>query len=147
ERAVTGIGKRAVRHQYFEKAVALHRQIERIASGRQVALRHQARRSHGLDAEPQLDADREDVALARRLGADLTYVVVQQILKLGRMTLVTGGAQVRDVVGDRLDREFLGGHSGRGGVESEHGLSPRLAHDVGTSASCWMAVLSRSPRL
>src|SRR5262249_25779827 len=37
ERAVAGVGERAVRHQDLEEAVALYRQIERVAGGRQVA--------------------------------------------------------------------------------------------------------------
>src|ERR1051326_2408344 len=122
ERAVAGVGERAVRHQDFEEAVALYREIERGAGRRQGALGHSPRRADGLDAQSQFDADRQDVALVRRLGADLAHVIVQQVLKLGALALVSGRTQVRDVVGDDLDGQRLGGHSGGGSVESEHGL-------------------------
>ena len=46
------------------------------------------------------------------------HVLVEQVLKLGALALVAGGAHVGDVVGDDLDVEFLGHHAGRCGVEA-----------------------------
>ena len=85
------------------------------------ALAHHARRADGLDAGAELDADRQDVALVGGLRADAAHVLVEQVLEFGALALVAGGAHVGDVVGDDLDVEFLGHHSGRGGVECAHG--------------------------
>ena len=92
--------------------------------GEQRALRHQPRRADGLDAAAEIDADRQDVALRRGLRADAADVLVEQILEFGALALVAGRAHVGDVVGDDLDVEFLGHHSGRRGVKCAHGLSP-----------------------
>jgi hypothetical protein len=95
---------------------------------RQRSLRHQPRRADGFYAATEIDADREDRALVGGLRADPADVVVDQVLERGALLLEAGGAQVRDVVGDHLDVELLGRHSGRRGVKSAHG-SVSLKHD------------------
>src|SRR6185437_3510668 len=59
--------------------------------------------------------------------AQAADVLVDQILKRGGLFLVAGGAKVGDVVGDDLDVEFLGRHSGRSSVKRLHGCSPKMA--------------------
>ena len=98
--------------------------------GSRVALAHHARRADGLHAGAELDAGRQDVALVGGLRADAADVLVQQVLELGALALVAGGAHVRDVVGDDLDVELLGHHSRRGGVQCAHGILDLLAHDL-----------------
>ena len=120
ERAVAGVGEGAVRHRHLEEAFAADGDVEIGAGRRQRALRHQARRADGLDAAAEIDADRQDVALRRGLGADAAHVLVEQILEFGALALVAGRAHVGDVVGDDLDVELLGHHSGRRGVKCAH---------------------------
>ena len=124
EGAVAGILKGAVRHQDLEKSLAGDGEIEIVAGHRQRSLGHRSRRSDGLDAAADIDTHRQDGALIRGLGADPADMLVDQILEFGGLLLVTGGLQVRDVVGDDLDAEFLGRHSGRSSMKSLHVSSP-----------------------
>ena len=98
-----------------------------------VPWRHRSRRADGLDAAADIDADRQDGALVGGLRADPADMLVDQVLERGGLLLVAGGVQVRDVVGDDLDVEFLGRHSGRCGMKSLHGSSPEwpLRRNVG----------------
>src|SRR5262249_49896381 len=46
---------------------------------------------------------------------------VEQVLEVAAAALEAGGVDVREVVGDDVDAELLGFHSGRGGVQgTEH---------------------------
>jgi hypothetical protein len=120
EGAVAGVLEGAVRHLDLEEAFAGDRQIEVVAGHRQCALRHRARRADGLDAAAEIDADRQDGALVGGLRADAAHMFVDQVLERRGLLLVAGGAQVRDVVGDHLNVEFLCRHSGRSGVKRLH---------------------------
>ena len=104
----------------LEEAFAADRDVEVVAGRRSVPCVISARRADGLDAAAEIDADRQDVALRRGLRADAADVLVEQILEFGALALVAGGAHVGDVVGDDLDVEFLGHHSGRCGVKCAH---------------------------
>ena len=130
ERTVAGVGVGAVRHLDLEKAFAADRDVEIVAGRRQRALRHQPRRADGLDAAADIDADGKDGALIGCLRADPAHMVVDQVLERRALLLVAGGAQVRDVVGDHLDVEFLGRHSRRRGMKCAHG-SGSLGRNVG----------------
>ena len=79
-----------------------------------------------LHAEADLNAGRHDGACVRRVGADAAEVLIEQILKLGALTLETRSAHVGDVVRDDLDIELLGHHACGGDTERLHGLSSLL---------------------
>jgi len=55
---------------------------------------HLARGADGLDAAADVDADREDRALIRRLARRPADVVIDQVFETPRAALVTGGAIV-----------------------------------------------------
>jgi hypothetical protein len=44
-------------------------------------------------------------------------MLVEHVLELGTGALVAGGAQIGDVVGDDVDRQLLGQHAARAGIE------------------------------
>ncbi len=130
ERAVARVGGAPIRHQDLEEAFAADGEVVVLAGLHQVALRHQPRRADRLHAGAELDAGGQDRALGGGLGADTVDVLVEQVLEFRTLALVAGGAHVGDVVGDDLDVEFLGHHSGRGSVECAHDLSPAAPGSV-----------------
>jgi hypothetical protein len=87
-------------------------------------LGHLPRRADRLDAAADIDAHRQDRPLIGGLRTHAADMFVDQILERCRLPLEAGGTQVRDVVRDDLNVEFLGRHSGRCGVKSLHGSSP-----------------------
>src|SRR4030095_16718634 len=91
------------------------------------------RRAGGAHTRADLDPDRQHGALVGGLRADAADLFVEQVLELGALLFVAGGAHVGDVVGDDLDVELLGHHAGRGGVECAHVVFSVSAY-AGTSA-------------
>ena len=61
-----------------------------LARRQQRALRHDARRADDFHAAAEIDADRQDVALGRCLGADAADVLVEQVLEFRTLLLVAG---------------------------------------------------------
>src|SRR6202020_2691146 len=102
ERAVARVAESAVGHLDLEPAVALDSDVETIAGLMQRPLRHQPRRTDGLHAGAELDADREDFALVGGLRSDALDVLVEQILEFRALTLEAGRRHIRDVAGDDL---------------------------------------------
>jgi hypothetical protein len=120
EGAVACVGCATVGHPDTEKAFAPDGEVVFLLRRRQVALGHDARRRAGFHARADLEAGGQDRSLVRRGGPGPAQGLVEQVLELGPLALVAGGAQVGDVVRDDLDVEFLGHHAGGGGVESTH---------------------------
>ena len=98
KRTITGVGLRAIGHQNFEETPTLNRNVQRIVRLGQVALGEQPLSGHHSRTGTHLKTRGQDRVL-RRLGADLTDILVEQVLKNSSTTLEAGGADIGQVVG------------------------------------------------
>ena len=109
--AVAGQRGRPVGQLDAQEALALDRDVERLVGPLQRALVERAAR-----------VDRGDAgARARALGGGAARLGVDEVAEADAQVLVARRVRVGEVVRHRVDTGLLGGHPGRGGVESfEH---------------------------
>jgi hypothetical protein len=80
----------------------------------------------GFNAKTKLGAGRHNGAGITGIGARLTHVLIQQVLKFDAFALKAGRRHIRDVIGDDFNIGLLGLHAGGGDIECEHGLVKSL---------------------
>ena len=113
EGSVPGIAEGSVRHGDLKEAIPLNGDIQTIASRLEAALGKNVLGGHLPGTMPHLNPGRQHVVIAGRCPG-LSDRLVNQILKLCSHLLESGGADVRQIVGDDVDIRLLRHHAGPG---------------------------------
>jgi hypothetical protein len=120
ECAVSGVPCGAVGQGDLEVALALNCHVQRIAGlGQRTLLMDRVNRRR-FDAESDLRAGRNEASGVGTVRSDAPQILIHQVLKLGPLSLVSGGAQIGDVVGYDFDVRVLGLHARARDIKRPH---------------------------
>ena len=102
---------RSVGRQYLEETAPLDSQIEAVAGVHQITLGVQFLGGHGTHTGAQIEPGGK-FGILRGAGADLAYVLVDQILERGAIALEAGGVDIGQIIGNDRHARLLRIQSG-----------------------------------
>ncbi len=108
---VAAVGNSAVRLGHLKETTTVDRQVQRVVGGLQATGCEVLLRTDNAHTGTQLQTGWQ-LAVLSGLGTRLAFDLVQQVLKLGTVTLETCGRNVRQVVGDGGQVGVLSGKTG-----------------------------------
>ena len=111
------IGRGAIRHQDFEKALPLDGEVVIAARTLERTLHEGGRRRACAHAQTDLHSRRQRRVCAG-LRAGFAQLLIDHVLEIGTAFFEADGIGVRKVVGDDIEAELLGGKPTGGGKES-----------------------------
>jgi hypothetical protein len=107
KRTISRVSWRSIWHQDLKETSSLNSQVKRIICIHQIALRKQALGSNYSGTRAHLKTRWQDSVL-RRLGSNLTDILIEQVLKNCPSTLEAVRSNVRQIIGDRCHLGLLG---------------------------------------